>query len=267
MGAAIVGVKKELEAVDNEQIKMAKENLTQLEESAKLIADGFRLGVINLLKNPIEANKWQVVGGRQDREDLFIGVSSKTTPSHEITAGVESLIKGLFNIAGPDKDERNKAFQTSVSSMVEGAFNVFLGNTAAGSSTQKKFLIIPHSVCFYRIDICMYKYTLESKGFTDHYESQTVVYTSRAILDVKELHASELLAYVSEINAGDNESIKKWFENFKTLYRMAREVIKDASEELPISYSSYKAVKPMPPSIAAPSSETFSFLESATANY
>ncbi|CAF1419387.1 unnamed protein product [Adineta ricciae] len=238
MGGVISSARDSLNAGTDEAAKMARENLKQMEETAKLINHGFHLEIVDKLKNPNETRGWQVVGGRQDRESEFIGIATSKTPASDITAGVQNLIKGLFDVNKSDGsaegNERAKQFQDSVIHIAQGAFNVFLGNSAAGSSTLRKFLIVPHGLAFYRVDIGMYKYTLESTGFVTYYESITIVYASRAILDVTDLHPGELLAYAADINGDDEQKIEQWVTHFKKLYRLMKELRNEAAVDTPV---------------------------------
>ncbi|KAG0505014.1 hypothetical protein M758_N004000 [Ceratodon purpureus] len=206
-----------------------------------MVLKNFENQVVSTYKNPEEFMKWQIAGGRQDRQDTFIGVGTSTTPSADITAGVDHLVQGIFEAADGkgDHNEASNQFKGAVSGMVKGAFNVFLSNTEAGSSTQTKFLIIPHGYSIYRVDVCMYKYTFSSKGFTEHFESQTVVYTSRGLLDAKNLKPGELLSYVSEITGGDKKQMFDWMNNYYDLYSMANLLI--SGEPLPSSVRSIGA--------------------------
>ena len=162
-----------------------------------------------------------------DRSETFIGVSTKTTPSTSIATGATQLIGGLFQVASGTPAA--KEFEGAVTSLIAAAFDAFLGNVSAGASQKTRFLIIPYGYAFYRVDVCMYKYTLASKGFTDHYESQTVAYAARGILDVKDISRAELLAYAGELLGNDKEKIKQWLKDFEELLKLAGGVVGDGS--------------------------------------
>lgn len=182
-----------------------------------MILDNFRGQVQNVYKNPDEFNKWQLVGGRQDREATLIAVATKTAPATKIEEGVRSIVDGLFEGA-------DDAFHQSVTKLVKVAFDVFFGNASAGSSKTSRFFIIPHGYTFYRVDVHMYRYEFISQGFRTHYESQTVVYASRGILDISNLHAGELLAYVYDLHGSNTDVMKTWMDNFQQMYRLAEQI-------------------------------------------
>jgi len=172
--------------------------------------------------NPQTITKWKVAGGRIDHDSVFVGASTTSNTSGNITEGINKIIGGVFSAIG-NPGEAGAQFKNSISSLVSAAFDAILGNSSAGSHTSKKYFIVPYGTAFYRVDVRMYKYNVSAKGFKDHFDSVTVVYASRGILDVKDLREGELLAYASEMYDGDPVKIKNFLNQFIELYRIARE--------------------------------------------
>eukprot|EP00049_Salpingoeca_infusionum_P021842 m.368567 g.368567 ORF g.368567 m.368567 type:complete len:257 (-) comp45619_c0_seq1:183-953(-) len=220
MGGAISAVRQELNAADDEVTKMADEQLRILTDTAEFISKQFETDVLEELKNPKPYETWKIVGGRVNRSDAFIGVETASKPSTDITAGVEQLIGGLFSLGG-DGDSAKK-FQSGISSMISATFNSILGSSAGGAQRQTKYLIVPHGFAFYRVDVCLYKHSMSTKGFKDHYKSQTVAFACRGILDISDLKRSEIIAYASDMFGGDKTLIKQFLADFQELLDLTK---------------------------------------------
>ena len=127
-------------------------------------------------------------------EATFIGVETadQIDKKDGLKAGVKSLLEQLFGSGSGDETCR---LHKVCSVFADGVLDAFLGNTIAGKMEKKIYTIVCHDHSLFRLDVCVYKYNLAAKGFTSHYESQTVVFAAKGILDMKTVKPEVLTAY------------------------------------------------------------------------
>ncbi|KAL8785472.1 MAG: hypothetical protein Q9195_008615 [Heterodermia aff. obscurata] len=219
MGAAISTARDALKEDDEAAQTKAKQDLDILQKMVDAVLDRYDANLNEKFLNPDGTSKSEVPGIRALRRARF----STAEVSEKPAEGIDSAINSFFGAASGGGDTKSQVLD-GFKKTVGSALNAFLGNTSAGQKEETKYFVYMHHNAIVRLDVKLWRWNFEGKGFSDKYMSVLGYVICLSVVDVKVLKTSEFVYLVSEYAGDSSSEVTKYCDEMGKMYAAVRKV-------------------------------------------
>lgn len=190
---AITSAIKNLTANENQ----VKEQLEILLVAAKGKLQAYRDEINEQFLNSAKIDKLQIPGIRAIRFIEQYHVSAQDGFSDKVKEHLDQAIDAFFSIGGKDADNK-KAVQDGIKALIEVGIDAIIGSSEAGEQEKKIYIVVPENNAFVRVDICVWKYHMETCKIHDKKQTAVAYLLCKSVIDHTKLKLDELIYLVSE---------------------------------------------------------------------